>query len=73
LKVPENNTTSSENILLFVFQYSTASCTTPLYRTQARYMSACQPAVSKQTSSDIVVYYSVNTHNINHKITKYFN
>ena len=48
---------TSENIDFFpghyiplLFHHPTASSTTPLHTTQARYMSACQSATSKQTT-----------------------
>jgi len=55
MKLLAINTDTSENILLFVFQYSTPSSITPLYKTQTRYMSACQPTFSKQTSSGCII------------------
>jgi len=53
--VHENNATSSENILFFIFHRPTTPSTTPLFTTNARYMSVCQPATGKQTYSGCII------------------
>jgi len=54
MKLLAINTNFSKNILLFLFHCLTPSSTTPLYTTQTRCVSTCQPAVSKQTSSGCI-------------------
>jgi len=51
MKTSENYDFFPQHYIPLLFHRPTASSTTPLHTTQTRYMSASQPATSKQTSS----------------------